>query len=110
MLDDLGVPTFVHSDHCAKKLLPWFDGMLEFDKAFFEEHGEPLFTSHMLDLSEEPHAENIGICAEYFKKMAPMKSWLNLGQAQIPAGVLCVTAHASHARHAGPQMGPKWAP
>merc|ERR1719424_2230956 len=49
-----GIPVFVHSDHCAKKLLPWFDGMLEADEAFFKAHGEPLFSSHMLDLSEEP--------------------------------------------------------
>merc|ERR1711998_729372 len=47
-----GIPVILHSDHCAKKLLPWFDGMLEFDYAFHEEHGEPLFSSHMLDLSE----------------------------------------------------------
>jgi len=43
-----GIPVFVHSDHCAKKLLPWFDGMLEADEAFFKAHGEPLFSSHML--------------------------------------------------------------
>merc|ERR1719282_1415861 len=60
-----GVPVFVHSDHCAKKLLPWFDGMLEADESFFKCHGEPLFSSHMLDLSEEPDEENIAICAEY---------------------------------------------
>jgi len=67
-----GIPVLVHSDHCAKKLLPWFDGMLEADEAHFKAHGEPLFSSHMLDLSEEPHEENVSICAEYFKKMAPM--------------------------------------
>merc|ERR1712159_393343 len=81
-----GIPVFVHSDHCAKKLLPWFDGMLEADKAFFEQHGEPLFSSHMLDLSEEPHDENIGICAEYFKKMAPMKLILEM-EIGITGGV-----------------------
>jgi len=73
-----GIPVFVHSDHCAKKLLPWFDGMLEADQAFFSAHGEPLFSSHMLDLSEEPHEENIGICIEYFKKMAPMNLILEM--------------------------------
>merc|ERR1719160_2301283 len=67
-----GIPVLVHSDHCAKKLLPWFDGMLEADQAFFEAHGEPLFSSHMLDLSEEPDDVNISICAKYFKEMAPM--------------------------------------
>ena len=67
-----GATVFVHSDHCAKKLLPWLDGMLEADKAFFAAHGEPLFSSHMLGLSEEDHAENVQICADYLKKMAPM--------------------------------------
>ena len=65
-----GVPVVLHSDHCAKKLLPWFDGMLEADEAYYKEHGEPLFSSHMLDLSEEPDNENIATCAEYFKRMS----------------------------------------
>jgi fructose-bisphosphate aldolase class II len=65
-----GVPVVLHSDHCAKKLLPWFDGMLEADEAYFKEHGEPLFSSHMLDLSEESKEENIEICVKYFKRMA----------------------------------------
>merc|ERR1712066_1091556 len=65
-------------DHCAKKLLPWFDGMGEADEAFFKAHGEPLFSSHMLDLSEEPDEENISTCAKYFKRMAPMKIWLEM--------------------------------
>jgi fructose-bisphosphate aldolase class II len=73
-----GVPVILHSDHCAKKLLPWFDGMLEADEAYFAQYGEPLFSSHMLDLSEEPDEENIAICVEYFKKMAPMKIWLEM--------------------------------
>jgi len=73
-----GVPVVLHSDHCAKKLLPWFDGMLEADEAFYAKHGEPLFSSHMLDLSEEPDEENIAICVEYMKRMAPMKIWLEM--------------------------------
>jgi len=81
-----GVPTFVHSDHCAKKLLPWFDGMLEADKEYFNVHGEALFSSHMLDLSEEPHDENIGICAKYFKIMAPMNLILEM-EIGITGGV-----------------------
>merc|ERR1711920_740712 len=81
-----GVPVFVHSDHCAKKLLPWFDGMLEADEAFFKAHGEPLFSSHMLDLSEEPDEENIAICAKYFKRMAPMKIILEM-EIGITGGV-----------------------
>merc|ERR1712032_53609 len=73
-----GIPVLVHSDHCAKKLLPWFDGMLEADQEFFKANGEALFSSHMLDLSEEPHEENIGICATYFKKMAPLNLILEM--------------------------------
>merc|ERR1712039_969904 len=81
-----GIPCFLHTDHCAKKLLPWFDGMLEADEAFFKLYGEPLFSSHMLDLSEEPHEENVGICAEYLKKMAPMKIILEM-EIGITGGV-----------------------
>lgn len=73
-----GVPVVLHSDHCAKKLLPWFDGMLKANEDFFKKYGEPLFSSHMLDLSEEPDEENIAICVEYFKRMAPMKIWLEM--------------------------------
>ena len=73
-----GIPVVLHSDHCAKKLLPWFDGMLKADEDFFAKYGEPLFSSHMLDLSEEPDEENIAICAEYFKRMVPMKIWLEM--------------------------------
>merc|ERR1719199_1394952 len=73
-----GIPVLVHSDHCAKKLLPWFDGMLEADEAFFKAHGEPLFSSHMLDLSEEADEENIAICKKYLTRMAPMKCILEM--------------------------------
>ncbi|GAX24558.1 fructose-bisphosphate aldolase, class II [Fistulifera solaris] len=73
-----GIPVILHSDHCAKNLLPWFDGMLAADEDFYNKYGEPLFGSHMLDLSEEPDDENISICVEYFKRMAPMKIWLEM--------------------------------
>ncbi|CAI4616629.1 ALI_HP2_G0027660.mRNA.1.CDS.1 [Saccharomyces cerevisiae] len=73
-----GIPVVLHSDHCAKKLLPWFDGMLEADEAYFKEHGEPLFSSHMLDLSEESDEENISTCVKYFKRMAAMDQWLEM--------------------------------
>ncbi|KAF7789779.1 hypothetical protein EIP86_000725 [Pleurotus ostreatoroseus] len=73
-----GVPVVLHSDHCAKKLLPWFDGMLDADEAYYKEHGEPLFSSHMLDLSEEPKEENIATCVKYFKRMAPLGLWLEM--------------------------------
>ncbi|ADV20678.1 fructose-bisphosphate aldolase 1 [Cryptococcus gattii Ru294] len=73
-----GVPVVLHSDHCAKKLLPWFDGMLEADEAYFKEHGEPLFSSHMLDLSEESKEDNIKECVFYFKRMAKINLWLEM--------------------------------
>lgn len=73
-----GIPVILHSDHCAKKLLPWFDGMLEADEAYFKQHGEPLFSSHMIDLSEETDEENIGTCVKYFKRMAAMQQWLEM--------------------------------
>jgi len=81
-----GIPVIVHSDHCAKKLLPWFDGMLAADEEFFALYGEPLFSSHMLDLSEEPHDENVAICAKYFNKMAPMNLILEM-EIGITGGV-----------------------
>jgi len=73
-----GIPVVLHSDHCAKNLLPWFDGMLAADEEFYAKFGEPLFSSHMLDLSEEPDEENIAICVEYFKRMAKMNIWLEM--------------------------------
>jgi fructose-bisphosphate aldolase class II len=73
-----GIPVVLHTDHCAKKLLPWLDGMLDADEAYFKEHGEPLFSSHMIDLSEEEVAWNIETTAKYLKRAAPMKQWLEM--------------------------------
>ena len=65
-----GVPVVLHTDHCAKKLLPWIDGLLDAGEKFYESRGYPLFSSHMLDLSEEPIEENIEISKKYFERMA----------------------------------------
>ncbi|KAK3984216.1 hypothetical protein QBC44DRAFT_22272 [Cladorrhinum sp. PSN332] len=73
-----GIPVVLHTDHCAKKLLPWLDGMLDADEAFFKANGVPLFSSHMIDLSEEPVEENIETCVKYLKRAAPMKQWLEM--------------------------------
>ncbi|CAM9307582.1 unnamed protein product, partial [Laminaria digitata] len=73
-----GIPVVLHSDHCAKKLLPWFDGMLEADEEYFAKNGEPLFSSHMLDLSEEVDEENIATCKTYLERMNKMKIWLEM--------------------------------
>jgi fructose-bisphosphate aldolase class II len=73
-----GIPVVLHTDHCAKKLLPWLDGMMDADEAYFKVHGEPLFSSHMIDLSEEPVEWNIETTAKYLKRAAPMKQWLEM--------------------------------
>lgn len=65
-----GVPLILNTDHCAKKLLPWVDGMLAASEEQFARTGAPLYSSHMLDLSEEPIAENIEICAKYLARMS----------------------------------------
>ena len=64
-----GVPVIMHTDHAAKKLLPWIDGLLEAGEEHFEKFGKPLYSSHMLDLSEETLEENIEICERYMKRM-----------------------------------------
>lgn len=64
-----GVPVVLHTDHCAKSLLPWIKGLILEGKKFYKMYNQPLFSSHMLDLSEEPIEENIGICKEYFIDM-----------------------------------------
>lgn len=65
-----GVTVVLHTDHAAKKLLPWIDGLLEAGEKHFEATGKPLYSSHMLDLSEEPLEENIDISSTYFERMA----------------------------------------
>lgn len=69
LAESYGVPVILHTDHAAKKLLPWIDGLLDAGEAYFKQHGEPLFSSHMLDLSEEPLEENLEICARYLARM-----------------------------------------
>ncbi len=78
MAELYGVPVILHTDHCAKKLLPWIDGLLTAGERYFEQHGKPLYSSHMLDLSEEPIEENIEICAKYFERMAKMGMTLEI--------------------------------
>jgi fructose-bisphosphate aldolase class II len=73
-----GIPVVLHTDHCAKKLLPWLDGMLDEDEKYFAKHGEPLFSSHMIDLSEESKEENIAITKKYAQRAAPLKQWLEM--------------------------------
>jgi fructose-bisphosphate aldolase class II len=70
MAELYGVPVILHTDHAAKKLLPWIDGLLDAGEEFYEAYGKPLFSSHMLDLSEEPIEENIATCKKYLERMA----------------------------------------
>ena len=67
-----GVPVVLHTDHAAKKWLPWISGVLDAGEQFYKEKGQPLFSSHMLDLSEEPIEENIHTSVEFFKRMKPL--------------------------------------
>ncbi len=73
-----GVAVILHTDHAAKKLLPWIDGLLDAGEAFYKEKGKPLFSSHMLDLSEEPLEENIGISARYLERMSKIDMSLEI--------------------------------
>ncbi|MBK9736729.1 MAG: class II fructose-bisphosphate aldolase [Saprospiraceae bacterium] len=67
-----GIPVIVHTDHCAKSLLPWVDGLLDASEKHFAKFGHPLYSSHMLDLSEEPIHENIEISGKYLERMDKM--------------------------------------
>lgn len=67
-----GVPVVLHTDHAAKKWLPWISGLMDEGEKYFKQNGRPLFSSHMLDLSEEPIEENIATSVEFYKRMAPL--------------------------------------
>ncbi len=72
------IPVILHTDHCAKKLLPWIDGLLDAGEAHYKEHGVPLFSSHMIDLSEEPIEENIEISKRYLERMSKIGMTLEI--------------------------------
>jgi len=73
-----GATVILHTDHCAKNLLPWIDGLLDASEKHFAETGKPLYSSHMIDLSEEPIEENIEICKEYLARMSKMGMTLEI--------------------------------
>ncbi|GAL68114.1 class II fructose-bisphosphate aldolase [Jejuia pallidilutea] len=73
-----GVTVILHTDHCAKKLLPWIDGLLDASEVHYKETGKSLFSSHMIDLSEEPIEENIEICKTYLERMSKMDMTLEI--------------------------------
>lgn len=78
MAEIYGVPVIIHTDHAAKKLLPWIDGLLDAGEEFFEAYGKPLFSSHMLDLSEQSLEENISISKTYLERMSKMGMTLEI--------------------------------
>ena len=73
-----GATVILHTDHAAMKLLPWIDGLLDASEKFYAEHGKPLFSSHMIDLSEEPLEENISICKKYLERMSKIGMTLEI--------------------------------
>lgn len=78
MAEAYGATVILHTDHCAKNLLPWIDGLLDASELRFRESGKPLYSSHMIDLSEEPLEENIEICKQYLERMANMDMTLEI--------------------------------
>lgn len=73
-----GATVILNTDHCAKKLLPWIDGLLDASEEYYKVHGHSLYSSHMIDLSEEPLEDNIALCKEYLKRMAKMEMTLEI--------------------------------
>ena len=73
-----GATVILHTDHCAKNLLPWIDGLLDAGEEFFAQTGKSLFSSHMIDLSEEPIHENIELCKKYLARMSKMGMTLEI--------------------------------
>ncbi len=78
MAEAYGVPVILHTDHCALNIIPWIDGLLDASERFYEKNGFPLYSSHMLDLSEEPLHENIEISSRYFSRMTKMGMTLEI--------------------------------
>ena len=78
MAREYGVTVILHTDHCAKNILPWVDGLLDAGEKFYESRGYPLYSSHMLDLSEEPLEENVEICARYLERMSKIGMTLEI--------------------------------
>ncbi|MCA1756043.1 MAG: class II fructose-bisphosphate aldolase [Bacteroidales bacterium] len=73
-----GVPVILHTDHAARKLLPWIDALLDAGEEFYESTGKPLYSSHMLDLSEESLEENVATCREYLERMSAIGMTLEI--------------------------------
>lgn len=78
LAESYGIPVVLHTDHAARKLLPWIDALLEAGEDHYEAYGKPLFSSHMIDLSEEPIEENIATCKSYLERMSKIGMTLEI--------------------------------
>ncbi|SVD35264.1 uncharacterized protein METZ01_LOCUS388118, partial [marine metagenome] len=78
MAEMYGVTTILHTDHCARKILPWIDGLLDAGEEFYQMHGKPLYSSHMIDLSDEPIEQNIETCKKYLERMHKLDMTLEI--------------------------------
>ena len=78
MAEAYGIPVVLHTDHAARKLLPWIDALLDAGEEYFKKHGKPLFSSHMLDLSEESLHENVETCVRYLERMSKIGMTLEI--------------------------------
>ncbi len=78
IIDNYKTKVIIHTDHCGRKILPWIDGLISFGNEFYKKNGYPLFSSHMIDLSDEPIEENIKTCKEYLKKLTDLEMTLEI--------------------------------
>lgn len=78
MAEMYGVTAILHTDHCARKILPWIDGLLDAGEEFYQMHGKPLYSSHMIDLSDEPIEKNIETCKKYLERMEKIDMTLEI--------------------------------
>jgi|TARA_B100002051_G_C16722435_1_gene633287 fructose-bisphosphate aldolase class II len=78
VIDNYNAKVIIHTDHCSRNILPWIDGLIDYGKNFYKKNGYPLFSSHMIDLSEESLEDNIGTCKEYLKKLTDLEMTLEI--------------------------------
>ena len=78
VIDHYNSKVIIHTDHCSRSILPWIDGLLDYGRVFYKKNGYPLFSSHMIDLSEESLEDNIGTCKEYLKKLTDLEMTLEI--------------------------------
>ena len=95
MAELYGASIILHTDHAAKKLLPWIDGLLEAGEEFYATYGKPLYSSHMIDLSEEPLEENIELCKQYLSRMSAIDMTLEIELGITRNNILSQSLHGN---------------